>query len=346
MAKHMRLPNGFGQISKIKKPLRNPYRAMVSVGINPDTGHTISKTVGYYKTYNDAYAALMEYHNNPYDLQSGIVTLNDLHEKWYEEWSKNVKKSTITAMNCAWRRASIISSMNIKDIRPSHIKSCMDQAPTVPTKNNVKILFNIMMDYAIEYDLVEHNYSRNFSYKADKSVKEAHIAFTDEEIEILWQNANINQIARMMLIQCYMGWRPQELCNLLIKNININTWTITGGMKTKSGINRTVPIPDVLKPLIEKEYNSNNSFLFVSPNGARINYKIYYDRFDTFVTTHGLNIKHRPHDGRKTFVTRAKRKGLNEYAIKYIVGHTISDITEKIYTERDPEWLRKEINLV
>ena len=60
----------------------------------------------------------------------------------------------------------------------------------------------------------------------------------------------------------------------------------------------------------------------------------------------GLSERHRPHDPRKTFITLAKAAEVNEYAIKYMVGHAISDLTEKVYTERDPEWLRTEINKI
>ena len=56
-----------------------------------------------------------------------------------------------------------------------------------------------------------------------------------------------------------------------------------------------------------------------------------------------LNPEHRPHDGRKHFVTMAKKYGVDEYAIKYMVGHKISDITEKVYTQREFEWLKDEI---
>lgn len=51
--KHMRLPNGFGQISKIKnKKLRNPYRAMVTVGKTPEGKPIVKplKPVAYFKT--------------------------------------------------------------------------------------------------------------------------------------------------------------------------------------------------------------------------------------------------------------------------------------------------------
>lgn len=61
-----------------------------------------------------------------------------------------------------------------------------------------------------------------------------------------------------------------------------------------------------------------------------------------------LNLKseHRPHDGRKHFVTMAKKYGVDEYAIKYMVGHKISDITEKVYTQREFEWLKQEIEKI
>ena len=42
----------------------------------------------------------------------------------------------------------------------------------------------------------------------------------------------------------------------------------------------------------------------------------------------------------------AKKYGVDEYAIKYMVGHKISDITEKVYTEREFQWLREEIEKI
>lgn len=46
------------------------------------------------------------------------------------------------------------------------------------------------------------------------------------------------------------------------------------------------------------------------------------------------------------FVTMAKKYQVDEYAIKYIVGHAITDITEKVYTERDVEWLKEEMKKI
>jgi Fanconi anemia group M protein len=56
-----------------------------------------------------------------------------------------------------------------------------------------------------------------------------------------------------------------------------------------------------------------------------------------------LNERHLPHDPRKHFVTMAKKYGVDEYAVKRLIGHAIDDLTEKVYTERDINWLREEI---
>ena len=45
-------------------------------------------------------------------------------------------------------------------------------------------------------------------------------------------------------------------------------------------------------------------------------------------------------------MTKAKEYNVDEYAIKYIVGHKIMDITEKVYTSRETSWLRKEIEKI
>lgn len=57
-------------------------------------------------------------------------------------------------------------------------------------------------------------------------------------------------------------------------------------------------------------------------------------------------MKHRPHDTRHTFITLAKEYDVNEYIIKLIVGHSIKDITEKVYTLRAIEQLKKEIEKI
>ena len=370
--KRRRLPNGFGQISEIKnRNLRNPFRAMVTVGKTPD-GKPICKPLkpeSYFATYNDAYAALVEYNKNPYDLEPSI-TRQELYDKWLPEYEKTVK-STKSATS-AWAYCSGVYKMRVMDIRARHVKGCMEegvavirgkeQHPTATMKNQIKSLFNLMLDYALEYELVDRNYSRTFNLteetvKEIQSVKKEHIAFADEEMDLLWANITNKRGIDILLIQCYSGWRPQELGLLELKDVDLENWTFQGGMKTDASENRIVPIHSRIQDLVLQKYQEAEAL--GSPyllnwadtnNRNRKNLKLTYARyqkaFERIRDELKLNPNHRPHDGRTHFVTMAKRYGVDEYAIKYMVGHKISDITEKVYTRREFAWLREEIEKI
>ncbi len=46
----------------------------------------------------------------------------------------------------------------------------------------------------------------------------------------------------MILIQCYSGWRPQELGLIELANVDLENGTFKGGIKTEAGEDRVVPI--------------------------------------------------------------------------------------------------------
>lgn len=369
--KRMRLPNGFGTISEIKgKDLRNPFRAMVTVG-KDEKGKPIRKLLkpqSYFHTYNDAYAALIEYNKNPYDLTED-TTCNTIFEHWFEQHCKIASSSSsIRHYQNAWKYCGAIYNMPVRDIRARHIKGCMEngiamirgkpQTPPVRVKKNIKILFNQMLDYALEYELVDKNYARTFNLPDDivkeiNTVTNEHIAYSEEEIDALWKHTD-DLYVQMLLVQCYSGWRPKELMELAIENINLEEWTFMGGVKTDAGKDRVVPIHSAIRNIVTKKYNeavkNKSMFLFnrVGANGGMvpITYTTFNKELARLLKEYNLNTKHRLHDGRIHFVTTAKKSGLDEYAIKYIVGHKISDITEKVYTRRETDWLKTEIEKI
>lgn len=261
--------------------------------------------------------------------------------------------------------------MRVVDIRARHIKGCMeegiatirgkDKTPTATMKNKIKTLFNQMLDYAVEYELVDRNYSRTFNLSDDtikeiKKVKKEHIAFSEDEMDILWQHVTDKKFVDVLLIQCYSGWRPQELGLIELCNVDLEKNIFSGGMKTDAGTDRIVPIHSKIRSLVEQRYKeaqelgSKYLFNYIEPIGNRKNIKLTYSRYSRVVARIrdelNLNPLHRSHDGRKHFVTMAKKYKVDEYAIKYLVGHKITDITEKTYTEREFKWLREELEKI
>ncbi len=372
--KRKRLPNGFGQISEIKnRNLRKPFRAMVTVGKAPN-GRPICKPLkpeSYFPTYNDAYAALVEYNKNPYDLEPSM-TVRELYEKWTEEYFKTLKSdSSARTITAAWAYCSSVYDMRAADIRARHIKGCMEEGvavikgeerhPTAGVKARIKSMFNLMLDYGLEYEIVDKNYSRTFNLSDDivkekEEAKRGHIPFTGEELQILWKHINDVKYVDVVLIQCYSGWRPQELGLIELKNVDLDNWTFRGGMKTDAGTDRTVPIHSKIRALVVQKYKEaealgsryliNCTDASTHRGSVMFTYDKYQKRFQKVRDRLGLNPQHRAHDGRVQFVTMAKKYGVDEYAIKYMVGHSINDVTEKIYTKRELDWLKEEIEKI
>lgn len=372
----MKLPNGYGSVTKLSGNRRKPYLARVTLGWITDeqAGKSVQNRVpiGTFRTKKEALQALAEYGANPYDIQNDNMTLAELYEKWTAEYFPTLEsESSPRTIIAAWRYCHAIHGMRVKDIRARHIKGIMEDGYVIPdrgkaagtkvpasagTKARIKSMFNLMLDYALEYELVDKNYARTFDLSVDiikekEAATRGHINFNEEEMKKLWENVNTLRFVDWILIQCYMGWRPKELAIIELENINLDKQYIIGGVKTDAGKNRTVPIHPRIKDLVQRNYDKavelGSKYLLNDPDavkgGMTITYDKYAGRFAKIMTALGLREDHRPHDPRTTFVTMAKKAGVDEYVIKILAGHRITDITEGTYTKRDIEWLRAEL---
>lgn len=352
--KRRRLPNGFGQITKLNRPgLRKPYRAMVTIGLDSNGRYkqVLLKPVSYFETYNDAYQALLNYNLNPYDLETSSYTLQDLYNKWSSEYFKKLNSdSSIRTVKAAWSRCTPISKMQVRDIRTRHIKGLIEDTDTSENmKRRIKSLFNLMLDYAVEYELTDKNYARNYTIETPVETENSHMIYTAEEIKKI--NASDDcMVKRIILLQNLSGWRPQELCNIKLSDINLDDMTIIGGMKTDSGKNRIVPIHSMIYDNVRKWYeesvNINSEYLFHKPDGTPYTYNVLRHKYTSYISELKLDSRHKPHDGRKHFITLAKKYNVDEWVLKRIVGHTINDITEQVYTVRNIDDFRTEIEKI
>lgn len=363
-SRRMNLPNGFGRITELRnRNLRKPFRAMISEG-KDENGRPIGrllKPVAYFKTYNEAYQALIEYHKNPYNYENNL-SMQELYEKWFEYHSPKVSTSRHYSIKASWDYcAPMIGNRLVQTIRTPDLKRVLDDGhkiskegktlyPSDNVKNTMKYTLSMMLDYAVEYGYIDRNYARDIkSGYGETGAANPHISYTKEEMAILWKYHETRPYAEMILFQCYSGFRPNELCNIRLGQINLTDWVIVGGSKTSSGKDRIVPIHNLMKPIIRKWYDqslaSGAMFLFTI-NHKHITYEVLKHRFKEEISFLNLNSAHRPHDARKQFVTMAKEAEVNEYAIKLIVGHAIKDLTERVYTTREIDWLHKEINKI
>jgi integrase len=239
----------------------------------------------------------------------------------------------------------------MRDIRVSHLEKTIHDADVgSATKSRMKSIFNLMYKYAMRHEIVDKDYAQLCNTVKKSKPKIIRVPFSDDEISTLWNNLNF-PFVDMVLIGIYSGWRPQELAILKIADIDFDNMTYTGGIKTDSGRNRTVPIHPIIADLVKKNYefaiSIKSDYLFNDENGQQgtsLTYDKYRGRFNKIMKRFGF--EHRPHDTRHTFITKAKAVDMNEYILKLIVGHAIKDITENTYTHRTINDLHREIQKI
>ncbi len=349
----MKLPNGFGSVYKLSGKRRNPWVAAKTFGweLNEKTGKTkqVQKPIGYYSTRQEAMAALVNYNENPYDLNVERMTFSDVYEKWsdvhFQTLANDSSKRTIIS---AYSHCKQLYNMPMRDIRVNHLEQTIKNATVGDaTKSRMKSLFNLMYKYAMKHEIVDKDYAQLCdSVKIQKS-KIVRTPFSDDEIKLLWDNIDF-PFVDMVLIGIYSGWRPQELSVLKIENVDLDNMIYTGGLKTDAGKNRIVPIHPLVFDLVKKNYDKaismNSNYLFNDENGQQgtfLTYDKYRGRWKKIMNR--FNMDHKPHDTRHTFITKAKAVNMNEYILKTIVGHAINDITEETYTHRTLDELKKEM---
>ena len=340
----MRLPNGYGSVYKLSGKRRKPFMARKTIGWNDD-GKQVYRTIGYYETKKLALQALADFNNNPYDIEVSELTFNDVFEKWKEQKYKDISRSAINAYNACFTHSKQLYDMKFVNIKTIHLQTVIqDCNKGYETLRNIKSSFNQLYKYAMENDIVNKNYAP-FVNIGKKSGDNSRKPFTSKEIEKLFKVEESIPFVDTILIMIFSGLRIGELLQLKSSDIDLENATITGGIKTDAGKNRVIPINHKILPFIKKRLSENNEYLMVNSFGRKMTYSNYY--FDKFMhIMEQLNMDHRPHDCRHTFATLMSNSDANKTSIKKIIGHSSYVTTEKIYTHKDIEELRKAIELI
>lgn len=320
----MKNANGFGSVYKLSGRRRRPWRAVVSVGYDPD-GKRLRQTLGYYETKKEALSALGVYNAAPYELKR--LRFEDIYQMWSEEKYKEISESLVRSYSIAFGHSQALHRKVFRELRTIDLENCIKSAQVTPSMQQVmKLLFGQMFKYALRYDLAQRNYAAEV--KVEKMAEtEKRRPFLNDEISKLWELAEDDQdiysqeTARLILVGIYSGWRLSELCTYELKD-----GLMYGGSKTESGKGRIVPV----HPLIENYAGMERPERYA-----------YAKRFKKLMNS--LGWMHTPHDTRRTFATIASQAGMNEHIRKLLMGHKNPDLTERVYTAHTVEELKREI---
>lgn len=344
----MKLPNGYGTISKLSGQRRKPYVVKAPEKLVYDEkikGYKRHRPIiGYATTKQEALSMLVEYNNNPFDTEYAQITFKKIWELWKKKGYENLSKSSIVGKDLGFRYCEPIWKMKIKDIKTQQIQDCIDACPHGSnTKSLIKTVCHHVFDYAMMNDIVSKDYTEFIKIGKDDPTIDR-IPFSDKEVQILWDNSDKWDV-QVLLILLYTGMRVNELLMNKKEHVNIEEKTIfISEAKNKQSI-RYVPIHEAVFPLIMNFYERADNMLMVNPNGAVIAYNNFVAR-NLKKINKLMEVPHKMHDTRHTFITWGHRYGLDELCLKRIVGHTSGNITHDTYTHIEMEQLKKELSKI
>lgn len=324
----MRLANGMGCCSKMPGQRRKPWRARVTVGWAFDEvlmrQKQITKDIGYFRTRAEALKALMDYNDNPFDLDLMKVTMRDC----FEEAQKGFTDGRRHNYMAAWRYLEPIADLPIRSIKANQMQKCIDSCETTQ-QQEIKTCCHKIFAYALRNDIIDKDPSR-LLHSNSVTTQIAREVFTLKQVKMVESGSEWYHKLTTMLL--YTGMRTKELKELNPDDIDLGSRTVhIAKAKNRSSI-RTIPIHEHILPLFS-EYKDFGCNLYG-------------------YTHDGLNkalkalCGHTAHDCRHTFATRMRECGCDPLVLQLLLGHTPSTITEKVYTHITIEELATFVNML
>lgn len=331
----MKKANGTGSVYKLSGKRRKPFIAVITTGYTDD-GKQIREPLGYFSKKIEAETALINFYQSGVDIGNYDITFKEIFEKWSINKFKNIATTNINMYNIAYKYSTDLHDKEMKNIRTQDLENCIYSCPAGhTTKLKMRTLYNQLYEYTIKNTLADvKNFSQFIEMPKNNDISKERNIFTDKEICKLWGYLDTIEHIDTILIMIYTGFRISELLNISKKDVYLSERYIIGGNKTTAGTNRIVPIHHDILPLIEEKINQNSVYLVENKKGEKMKYcNFRREKWDKIMND--LNMKHRPHDTRHTTATLLDRYNANPISIKKILGHALTNITEKVYIHKD-----------
>lgn len=357
----MKLPQGVGQVYKLKGTRRNPYIVRKTIGFENVNGKKkqIIKTIGYARTYQDGFNMLMSYNSdlvkNPNETKVVVTPeckykFKDIFEKWSKDFFSTTSKSTMNGYNAAFKgfveiHNKVFATLKTRDYE----RIIADSGKNYSTIRKMKFLLNMLYKFALKNEYVDKNYAELVDiakYSNKNPNKRDREKFSKDDMGKIWAmpESDSKTITLMLL---YTGTRVSELLDLKKKDVNLKErYFNVVESKTAAGI-RVVPICKKIYPYFESWMNRNdNELLFENKNHDPLLYRFFRDNYFEEINEL-LGTNHLIHDTRHTFISMCTEKSMNETVLKKIVGHAnAQSLTERVYTHFDPSFLVEAVDVL
>lgn len=311
-----------------------------------DDGHAIPqyRTRGGFSTKRDALAYIPELFKAP--KQEKKLTMQEVYDAWLPTHAGCVSKSTMDCYRAAWKYFKPLHYLTFSNIDLDDLQECVDDCPKGKrTKENMKALAGLLYKYALPRHQTDMNYAEFINTGND--AKGTRPAFTRDQITLIRNQIGITPHAEDVFCLIYTGMRPTELFRL--KRSELKDGVLYGGIKTEAGKDRAIPIPPILKPIIDSKMSNNSEYLFPKDDGSQMSAKYFRDNyFYPVLAAAGIQplptsdkpAYYVPYSCRHTFANLLKDVKGSDKDKANLIGHEDYKTTKRQYQSAEIEALK------
>ena len=327
-------PNGYGTVTKLSGNRRKPW--VVKEGKSGK-----QKPIGYTATREEGLIMLAKYNNDPWDIETDKITLQELYDLWLEKRAVKLGSSNQSSLKSAYKHCSKLGKVRYNQIKSYQMQDCIDECGKgYSTQGAIKNLWGHLDRFALELDIITRCYSELLA--TDPIPETSRDRFSDKEINLLWDHQDEPWVDSVLIL-IYSGWRISELLNLKAVDIDLKKGTMKGGTKTKAGKGRIVPIHSLIRPFVERRMGESGEYLF-NYNGKKCSETKYREFWKNIMDS--LEIEKSPHECRHTFESLLDSAKANRKCIDLMMGHKSKDTGNRIYNHKTLDELKEAIELI
>ena len=108
----MKNPNGYGTVTKLSGNRRKPW--VVKEGKSGK-----QKPIGYTTTREEGLIMLAKYNNDPWDIETDKITLQELYDLWLEKRAVKLGSSNQSSLKSAYKHCSKLGKVRYNQIKSS-----------------------------------------------------------------------------------------------------------------------------------------------------------------------------------------------------------------------------------
>ena len=334
--KTLKRANGMGTVYKLQERRKKPWAACRDRVL-----------IGCYATKTEALEALERTQGQEINERYN-ATFDEVFTLWKAEHYRDLSPKGVEQYELAYKHCRELGPLKFRSIKLDRYQAIIDamaaKGLSHSSCNKVKQLLGQMCKWAIREDIIHKNQAQ-FIRLPEEEKKEKEI-FTDAEIRKLW-SASADPAVQIILIMIYTGLRIGELFSMQRDNVHVLEGYMVGGLKTKAGRNRVIPIKPTISPFIEHMYDHApaGGLLIEGYPGQKVAAN-YRDR-EYYPALKRLGIQRKtPHSCRHTFTSMMVKAGVRPETLQKLLGHADYSTTANVYVHQNVDDLRQAVSMI